>query len=133
MQVEIYGASDDLIEVEGDMTEEYGAYSCANYLHFGDGTILEVEYNPTPNHYWRIKVLKVGEGTELTRLPGTYDGDEEDVSCDRVRLIGDLKSVECWNSTEGATRDDLEMFIDQCDLSELSDDKLKRIVAITKE
>lgn len=53
--IKIFGASDDLIEVEGDIEEEFSPahgkkeYS---YLGFSDGTILRVMY--TEPGVWRI-------------------------------------------------------------------------------
>ena len=43
--VTIYGASDDLIEVKGDLTEEFNPGGDGpSFLAFTDGTILSVEY-----------------------------------------------------------------------------------------
>ena len=42
--LKIYGASDDLVEIEGDFEEEIGAYDCGNdgdeFLAVSDGTLL---------------------------------------------------------------------------------------------
>lgn len=53
MNVTVYGASDDLIEVEGDVSEEF-TYDDDNdnYLVFSDGTVLRVEYGSSG--VWRI-------------------------------------------------------------------------------
>lgn len=132
MKVEIYGDGDDRVEVEGDLNGEFEACNCAVFLHFGDGTILEVEYNPKSDIYWRIKIVKICDGTNFERLPGTYDG-EDNMSCDRLRLTGDLKSVSCWGSAEGPTREDCESFFDALDTDDLTMDKMKRIMAIARE
>ena len=50
MRLTIYGASADLIEVDGDYREEFNHYdSCDDnakpaYLAFADGTVLSITY-----------------------------------------------------------------------------------------
>ena len=54
MSVKISGASDDLIEIEGDVTAEFctDADEKPKFLAFSDGTILHVEY--ADSGLWRI-------------------------------------------------------------------------------
>jgi metallophosphoesterase superfamily enzyme len=40
MKVKIYGYSDDLIEMEGDLRDEYDSYHKPGYLTFSNGTIV---------------------------------------------------------------------------------------------
>lgn len=62
MTVYVYGASDDLIEIEGDLSEEFGytppTYSHHDakpyYLGFSDGTLLKITYDGE----WNIKLIK---------------------------------------------------------------------------
>lgn len=89
-KVTIYGASDDLIEVEGDLIEEFNpAYdSEGTLLAFGDGTLLDVRY--AHNGVWRITQRAAGSATfEKVEAPV----DEEDNYSDRVTLTGDLRWV----------------------------------------
>lgn len=59
MTLTIYGASDDLIEIEGDIREEFYAIEAeAHILAFSDGTLLSVEYDQ--HGIWRIRRLAVG-------------------------------------------------------------------------
>jgi len=40
--LKVYGASDDLIEIKGDIREEFSRYdSEGDYLAFSDGTVLK--------------------------------------------------------------------------------------------
>lgn len=60
----IYGASDDLIEVEGGLNAEHGEFNtsiedpCAVFL--SDGTVLSVVYAPSDKAIWKIEVKERG-------------------------------------------------------------------------
>jgi len=62
MSTEIYGASDDLIEFDGEMSGEHGSYNtseerpCAVFL--SDGTVLAIHYGDTG--VWKIVVREKG-------------------------------------------------------------------------
>jgi hypothetical protein len=63
MSTKVYGASDDLIEIEGDMQGEVGCYSQPEQgvlLMFSDGTVLSVKYNGRVSGVWAISLLKEG-------------------------------------------------------------------------
>lgn len=72
--VTVYGASDDLIEVEGAITEEfnppYGSDDDAiNYLGFSDGTVLAVVYDA--DGCWRITPRVIGPHTKYEVVQAT--------------------------------------------------------------
>lgn len=55
----IYGASDDLIEIDGYIREEFpAAYEETEYLAFSDGTLLVINYNN--DGFWIIKAMHRG-------------------------------------------------------------------------
>lgn len=61
----IYGASDDLIEFEGEFTGEVGCYGTEDQEHgvlvfVSDGTILEVKYGKNGDGIWEVKPVKKG-------------------------------------------------------------------------
>lgn len=90
--VTIYGASDDLVEIEGDINEEFYATDEGEMcLLFGDGTVLDIEYDR--HGIWRI-TGKPGSAT-MTKEEATADeGDRPDgkpAYSDIVTLTGDLK------------------------------------------
>jgi hypothetical protein len=87
--VTVYGASDDLVEVEGDIVEEFDVGSQGNdcFLAFSDGTVLSVRYDG----FWRIHRLAIGSARCVKR-----DGTDEDTDySDRVTLTGDIRWVVC--------------------------------------
>jgi hypothetical protein len=86
MTVTIYGASDDLIEVEGDIRDEFTLQDDddGDYLAFSDGTVLHVEYGS--EGIWRIHQSVKG-AAEFANVPGD---DPEDNYTDRVTLTGDV-------------------------------------------
>ena len=49
----VYGCSDDLIELDGAIYEEYSAYDCVSRLTFDNGAALTVTYDD--QGIWRIE------------------------------------------------------------------------------
>jgi hypothetical protein len=43
--IEIYGSSDDLIEIEGDIREEFNDYGGNGYLYFSDEVVIKYDYD----------------------------------------------------------------------------------------
>lgn len=69
-ELRLYGASDDLIEIEGDFAEEIPYYSSSDerlYLAVSDGILATVEYSG----FWRIHVEVLGHGTTVEKHEGT--------------------------------------------------------------
>jgi hypothetical protein len=93
MTITVYGASDDLIEVEGDITEEFNHYETAEdgegcLLAFSDGTVLRIRY--TKAGIWRITPVTNGTaGLAIDVAPE----DDEDKYTDRATLTGEVRWV----------------------------------------
>lgn len=80
MEVKVSGASDDLIEIDGGIYEEFYAYGDEenNYLAFSDGTLLSVVYDV--NGFWRISALFTGTSTTLEKHEASdEDSDYSDI------------------------------------------------------
>ena len=107
MRVTIYGFSDDLIEVEGDLWEEFGAYDTPKMLLFSDGTELRIEY--TAPGLWRITDVKIKSGAVVEHRSDNYG--------DVLTLEGDFQWVECW-PVGGPTLDGLVEWFDDTDASD---------------
>jgi len=62
----VYGASDDLIELEGTISGEIDCYREAVNIYFPDGTEIQVKYGKKYNGesigVWQIKVITKGTG-----------------------------------------------------------------------
>lgn len=83
----ITGASDDLIELDGQIREEFSHYARDDddqgcLLAFSDGTLLSIKYDGV----WRIARMAKGS-CEYAHAPGSEVDDTNDV----VTLIGDLR------------------------------------------
>ena len=92
--LKIYGASDDLIEVEGDITEEFNPRFEEDgpaLLAFSDGTLLQIQYGVGGNAFWRIQPLVYGTA-KYSKVEAT---DEDDNYSDVVTLDGKFKWVVC--------------------------------------
>ena len=84
MSVTIYGASDDLIEIYGDIREEFNWIPDddeTRLLAFSDGTLLRVAYDS--DGIWRLN--KVASGTAQF---AKVEGDVEKDTPDKVTLSG---------------------------------------------
>jgi hypothetical protein len=88
MPITVYGASDDLIEVEGDITEEFDIDGGGPLLAFSDGTVLQIEW--TRVGIWRITPLIKGTGV-LTITQAPLDDDRD--RTDRAVLDADIRWV----------------------------------------
>lgn len=89
--IEIYGASDDLIEVEGDISEEFNPDldgDAPNILAFSDGTLLEVSY--TSEGLWKITRTAKGSAQYSTLFEAT---DPDGEYSDKVQMRGDIRWV----------------------------------------
>jgi hypothetical protein len=93
--VRVYGASDDLIEVDGDIREEFGAYGTDDdgplYLAFSDGTLATIRYGADEKGYWRIFIHREGAAKSSLRQATDEDTDYSDI----LTLTGDVKWVVC--------------------------------------
>lgn len=91
-QVHVHGASDDLIEVDGALSEEF-TYDAtdANYLAFNDGTVLAVVYSR--EGFWRIN--PVVKGVADIGIVYAVDADSDDYS-DKVTLTAPNPSTLPW-------------------------------------
>lgn len=97
--VKVSGASDDLIEIEGDaLNEEFSALTeqfedradAGALLAFSDGTVLEILYAmPGDGGFWRIRRLMAGSAKYELREATDEDKDYSDVAT----LTGDLRWV----------------------------------------
>lgn len=111
--IEVYGASDDLIEIEasGENGDELGGGSTPRFLFFADGTVLRVIYGD--QGIWRIERVKAGTAV-YKHEPGKSPDDKR--YSDTVWLTGaDLCSpgtntaakIESWQSADGPTADEI--------------------------
>ncbi len=81
----VTGASDDLIEVEGELREEFDSFSCQNgVMAFSDGTLLRVKYDD--DGIWRFKPLFKGSLFEKIK-----DGSVNEDTNDKVYFKTGLK------------------------------------------
>jgi hypothetical protein len=82
----IYGASDDLIEVEGSLREEFGTYldlpSDSVYLAVSDGTLLRVRYDE--DGIWRFTPIVIGSA-----IVGIKMGVDDRRHSDTVTMTGE--------------------------------------------
>jgi len=85
--VTIYGASDDLIEVEGDVNEEFsvGYLQYPGYIGCSDGTLLEVDYDT--RGVWRFRALVGDPGIDPCPL------NADDRYSDVVTIAGPVEWV----------------------------------------
>lgn len=89
-EITVYGASDDLIEVDGAIVEEFNPRSNDPVLlAFSDGTVLRIQYSDTG--VWRIQPVVCGRGTDLVIEQAPEDDDAN--YSDRATLRADIEWV----------------------------------------
>ena len=95
MATQVYGASDDLIECDGDVRGEVGAYGTDKKEHgvlvvFNDGTVLEVKYGKLDAALWGITLHR--KGSLFIRIDEcTLDDEDKDMSSDVAHFADGLK------------------------------------------
>jgi hypothetical protein len=84
-QTVIYGASDDLIEIEGAFSEELGGYDFDGYLACSDGTLLRVKYEGE----WRFTRVRAGT-IESKIIPSVGDDNSHEGEYSRLTSYSDI-------------------------------------------
>ena len=77
-KLKFYGVSDDLFEMDGDLSEEIGCYDsgAAYHLKAADGEMIVFGHyapKPTPGATWVIGVTLVEEGISLPTWPMRFE------------------------------------------------------------
>lgn len=76
-KTKLTGASDDLIELEGELKEEFNDYDCSTgRIAFSDGTLLSVNYDN--DGIWRFNLIIKGD-LYLGKEEGSIDEDTNDI------------------------------------------------------
>lgn len=87
--ITIYGASDDLIEIEGAFREEFSQYDPDENdeytLAVSDGTLLGVYYDD--EGIWRFPIIKKGMGSDVDKEE--HDVSEENSYSDTVTITAE--------------------------------------------
>lgn len=80
MKTKIYGASDDLIEIEGAISDEHDAYNFSGTVTASDGTTAKLKYND--DGQWEFTVTK--EGSKFLGLVKSVGDDAKHIFPDAV-------------------------------------------------
>jgi hypothetical protein len=94
--LKVYGQSDDLIEVEGDIREEFNPdYDDPKLLvATSNGVVMRIFYDD--DGIWRITILKGHDKVKLTQCKGDDDEDYSDIAV----IEDDVDWVVCGNRLE---------------------------------
>lgn len=89
--ITVTGASDDLIEIAGDILEEfpYDDSDDGDFLAFSDGTVLKIRLASEGDGIWRITPIARGTGTLVIDQAGQDDSRYSD----RADLDGNIRWV----------------------------------------
>lgn len=73
--VKVYGASDDLVEIEGSSYEfdEIGCYNSDVLIYFKDGTTIRVSYPKRGKAIWNIDVEEAGTAYKKLHICNNED------------------------------------------------------------
>lgn len=96
MPIKLSGASDDLVEVEGDIREEFYAATLndegdeGGIMAFSNGIVLRILY--TNDGIWRITPVSIVGDSQLVQIEHAPEDDEDNYS-DVATVHGDIKWV----------------------------------------
>lgn len=91
MRVIIYGASDDLLELEGDLREEFNIYDASTSVALSCGTLLRVHYDGK----WSIRVTTGAGASRVAVYPWDLPGARRGVAgLEDVPSYSDVAVVE---------------------------------------
>lgn len=95
MAVVVEGYSDDLIEVDGDVSEEFQHYGNSEdegtkYLGFSNGVVLGIRFTNEGDGIWRITPVKADPSLTIEQAP--LDGDRYS---DKATIDADIAWVVC--------------------------------------
>ena len=83
------GTSDDLIELDGDISDELGAYDVVRKFVLSDGTHGTIEYDGV----WRINILEFGT-VEVNIIHPTQDEIDNDTNyTDKATFTGHIEWI----------------------------------------
>jgi hypothetical protein len=94
MTTSIYGASDDLIEIDGAISEEFNPGDEPSYLGFSNGVVLKVTYDD--EGIWRIQPRANAHLVTIDFALGADADRRDDGSSgysDRATIGGDISWV----------------------------------------
>lgn len=90
--VKVYGASDDLVEIEGSnyRENEIGCYNHDVRIRFTDGTVIRVGYPKESKAIWWIEIEKQGSCEE--QYLDICDDEDMRIYSDIFRIDAEIKS-----------------------------------------
>lgn len=89
--LKIYGASDDLVEIEGTtyLEDEIGCYKRDVRIRFVDETVIRVGYSKDTLAVWWIEVEKQGTAKQLLEV---CEDEDADIYSDIFYIDSEIKS-----------------------------------------
>jgi hypothetical protein len=76
--IKVSGASDDLIEIDGDISEEFNPRERDELLAFSNGVLLRINYSKSG--VWRIQPITKTECVEIVPAPEDDENNYSDVA-----------------------------------------------------
>lgn len=87
MKTKIYGASDDLIEIEGQINEEASHYNAKNLkISCSDGTVATINYGGN----WNIIILRQGSLFDKLVLGNPNEDPHSDIDAKNCSAYSDV-------------------------------------------
>ena len=104
--VEVYGDSDDLVEVAGDISDEFGRYAIGewSFVTFSDGTVLRVGYGVDDTDNWRVERIRDGAAVFNHVTAELRQVEDPDACSDVGVLDGPIEWVKFYADRAAAMR-----------------------------
>lgn len=86
----VYGCSDDLVELDGAIYDEFSAYDLDNLLKFDNGATLIVRYDRDGDGIWRIENDNRHPSVAIIRCEDRegYTDPDGDIYSDLATVVG---------------------------------------------
>ncbi len=86
----VYGCSDDLVELDGAIYDEFGAYDFHHRLTFDNGVVLIARYDRDGDGIWRIENPSDHPSVAITRCEDRegYTTPDGDIYSDLATVVG---------------------------------------------
>lgn len=128
--IKIYGASDDLIEVDGDLSDEGTAYG-QGFVELSTGDVFKLSYGKDPNEpVWRIEQI-VDSGmlsVRMEKCDWSEDNENESGYSDIAWMVGPITWIQCWQEWPPTMSEIHQAVESLLDYGRLSPEALKQVV-----
>lgn len=126
MQVRLKGYSDDIVSVEGDLSDELYPVN-PGILYLSSGDQFKVDYDISRDGIWTFEHIVESGNLDVEITPCPDEEPEQfaqDVYSDTVEVSGDFDWIECWEQYPPSREEILDRFVAEDLIDNLTVDQM---------